>query len=74
LSNDPVTQAPKKRRVQWYSTYAIMGENLPILDFFVATPPENAAEQQEIVILPCTTTLLLILRIYSSFLPSFLLL
>jgi len=33
-----------------------MGENLPISDFSVATPPENAAEQQEIVILPCTTT------------------
>ena len=59
-------------RVQWYSTYAIIGENLPILDFFVATLPENAAKQQEIVILPYTTTLLLILRIYSSFLPSFL--
>jgi hypothetical protein len=29
-----------------------MGENLPISDFSVATPPENAAEQQEIVILP----------------------
>jgi len=29
-----------------------MGENLPILDFSVATPLENAAEQQEIVILP----------------------
>jgi hypothetical protein len=40
-----------------------MGENLPISDFFVATPPENAAKQQEIVILPCTTTPLLILRI-----------
>jgi hypothetical protein len=49
-----------------------MGENLPISDFFVATPPENAAKQQEIVILPYTTTLLLILRIYSSFLPFFL--
>jgi len=51
-----------------------MGENLPILDFSVATLPENAAEQQETGILPYTTTLLLILRIYSSFLPSFLLL
>jgi hypothetical protein len=39
-----------------------MGENLPISDFFVATPPENAAEQQEIVILPCTTTLLNVLK------------
>jgi hypothetical protein len=27
-----------------YSTYAIMGENLPILDFFVAPPLENATE------------------------------
>jgi hypothetical protein len=49
-----------------------MGENLPISDFFVATPPENAAKQQEIVILPCTTTPLLILRIYSTLFPSFL--
>jgi hypothetical protein len=49
-----------------------MGENLPISDFFVATPPENAAKQQEIVILPYTTTLLLILRIYSTLFPSFL--
>ena len=63
-----------RNNVQWYSTYAIMGENLPILDFSVATLPENAAEQQETGILPYTTTLLLILRIYSSFLPSFLLL
>jgi hypothetical protein len=31
-----------------------MGENLPISDFSVATPPENAAKQQEIIILPCT--------------------